>query len=538
MKYSVLNRPGSPRGTLAGFGRYMRFTLRLNRVRYVVWIAVLLFLLAYVGVFYRTEFDTQAKLDEFAAIGSAPGMLALTGKISALNTLGGAVWTKIWMTLAITLAIGMVFQVTHGARADEESGRTELFRSRPLGLHAALAGVVTGSLVLCLITGIASAAICAAVGLDPKGAGTTGSAVFGLSLTACGFLGVGIGALTNQLSSSASIANSSGSLIILAFYALRLIGDVGNSALTWASPIGWAEKMEPWGKNRIWLVLPFLAFTALLIAAALMIEARRDYGAGIWKDKKGKSGATPLMRRPWGLTLHLFRWAIIEWLTGMVLAGLMFGSVAKAMIDLLKGLKVPLFGGSGLSALVGFLLCFIGLIAMMLPMQMVTGLRSDEAKGLTEAQLAGGLSRRALVLGRLGVAFAATVLLLLAGGATLGLSYGASINDMSQVWRLGLDALVYLPGIMTMTGVSVVLFGFVPRAAVPVSWGLCTAMYFQVILSDALRFPKWVSALLPFTGTPRLPYEKFGASVFGFAGAAVLLIALGILGLKKRDVPQ
>lgn len=538
MKAAASNPHMSPNGTLVGLGRYMRFTIRLNRIRYLVWAAVIMFLLAYVGVFYSAEFDTQAKLDEFAAIGSAPGMVALTGQISAMGTLGGAVWTKIWMTLAMTLAIGMVFQVTHGARADEENGRTELFRSKPLGLHSTLISVVTGSLLLCLIIGIGCTLISAAIGLDPPGTGITGSIVFGLSVMACGFLGVGIGALTNQLSSSASIANSTGSIIIVAFYALRLIGDMSVSALTWFSPIGWGEKMAPWGENRIWLIVPFIALTAILIIAALIIEAHRDYGAGVLQEKKGKSTATPLMRQPWGLTLHLYQRTIMGWLIGMVLGGLMVGSVAQSMVDLLEGLNVPLFGGGSLMALIGFLLSVIGLISLMLPMQLVTGLRSDEAKGLTESQLAGGLSRSALVLGRLGVTFIVTILLLLLGGASFGVSYGASINDMSQIWRLALDALVYLPGIMTILGVTVVLFGYAPRATIPVSWGLSTAMYFLVILSDALNLPGWVLDILPFTGTPMLPYEDLNASVFGFAAAAVVLIALGIIGLRKRDVPQ
>lgn len=529
---------GSPHNTLTGMQSYMRFTLRLNRVRYLIWIAVMLFLLAYVGVFYRAEFDTQAKLDQFAAIGSSPGMVALTGRIGSMATLGGAVWTKIWMTLAMTLAIGMVFQVTRGARADEENGRTELFRSRPLGLHAALVSTVAGSLFLCLVIGAASAVICAAIGLDPDGGGRTGSVVFGLSVMGCGFFGVGAGALTNQLSPSASTANSVGSLVILAGYALRLIGDMGNNALTWISPIGWGEKMAPWGENRSWLIAAFLLLTALLVTAALMIEGRRDYGSGIWQEKKGKSDASGLMRRPWGLVLHLYKSSIIGWLIGIALTGLMFGSVAKAMVDLFGDMKIPLFTGNSLTALAGLLLCFIGLVSLGLPLQIVTGLRSDETKGLTEAQLAGGLSRVRLVLERLFVAFAAAALLLLLGGASFGASYGASIGDPSQFWRLALDALVYLPGIMTIIGITVVLFGFAPHAAVPVTWALFAGMYFHVLLSDALNLPDWLSHILPFTGTPRLPYEKFSPSVFGFAAAAVLLTALGIMGLKKRDVPR
>jgi len=538
MSTTLSSTYSTPHSTFAGFWRYFRFTLRHNLVRYLVWIAVVISLLAYVCIFYKTEFDTQAKLNEFAVIGSSSGMAAMIGKISSMATLGGAVWTKIWMTLAMTLSIGMVFQVTRGARADEENGRSELFRSRPLGIHSTLTAVVSGALFLCLIIGILAILTCVGVGLDPAGTGITGSVVFGLSLIACGWLGVGIGALTNQLSASASLANATGSTAIVACYALRMIGDMRNNALIWISPIGWGEKMAPWAENKGWLFILFIALTSVLITVSFMIESRRDYGSGILKDRKGNSEAKPLMLHSWGLILHLYKGSIIAWSVGMVLAGLMFGSVAKSMVDLLSNMKVPMLTGNSVTALLGLLLCFIGLVAVVLPMQIMTGLRSDEAKGLTESQLAGRMSRGRLIIERLAVACFAAVLLLLLGGLSFGASYGAVANDMSQTWRLALDALIYLPGIIAITGFVALLFGFIPRATIPVTWFLYAAMYFAVLLKDALKLPKLVFYMIPFTGTPKVPYESFNPAVLGFVAAAATFVSLGMLGLRKRDVPR
>lgn len=537
MSTAVSNAAGKPQSTLAGSGKYFHFTFRHNLVRYLVWIAVVVGLLAYVAVYYKSLFKTQAELDQFVAIGSSPGMIALIGKVGSA-TMGGAVWTKIWMTLAMTLSIGMVFQVTKGARADEENGRTELFRSRPFGIHSTLVAVVAGALLLCLIIGVLAMLAAHGLGLDPTGSGITGSVVLGLSLIACGWLGVGVGALTNQLSASASLANSTGSIVIVAFYVLRMIGDMGNNAIIWISPIGWGERMAPWADNRGWLIIPTIVLTAILIAIALIIESRRDYGAGVLKDKTGKSEAKPLMRYSWGLVLHLYKGTIIGWLVGMVLAGLLFGSVAKSMLDMLSNMKVEMLQGNGINALLGLLLCFIGMVAMILPMQIMTGLRSDEAKGLTESQLAGGMSRYRLVLERVVVSCCVLALLLLLGGVSMGASYGAVAKDMSQAWKLAADALIYLPGIMAVMGIVVMLFGFIPRATIPVTWFLYGAMYFDVLLGDALKLPNWVTHIMPFTGTPRIPYDSFNASVFGFVAAAVVFILLGMLGLRKRDMPR
>ncbi|HPS35914.1 MAG TPA: hypothetical protein PK854_11690 [Oscillospiraceae bacterium] len=537
MSTAVSNDSATPKSPLVGTGRYFRFTLKHNLMRYLVWILVIVGMIAFVGAYYKDLFKTQADLDQFAALGSNPGMVALIGKVGSA-TLGGAVWTKLWMTLAMTLAIGMVFQVTKGARADEENGRTELFRSRPFGIHSTLTAVVGGALLLCVFIGALTVFASYGIGLDPAGAGMTGSVVFGLSLVACGFLGVGVGALTNQLSASATMANSTGSVVIVAFYVIRMLGDMGDNAAVWFSPIGWSERMAPWQDNYGWLFIPTVALTAVLITAAFLIEARRDYGSGVFKDKRGRADAKPLMRRSWGLVLHFYKGSIIGWACGMALTGLLFGSVAKTMLDMLGSIKVPFLQGNSMNALMGLLLCIMGMVAMVLPLQIMTGLRSDEAKGLTESQLAGGMSRYRLVGERMLVSLCLLVMLLLIGGASTGVSYGAVANDLSQSWKLAIDALVYLPGIAAVMGIVVLLFGFVPRATLPVTWFLYGAMYFDVLIGDALKLPDWVTHMMPFTGTPRIPYESFNASVFGFAAAAVVFTALGLLGLRKRDIPK
>lgn len=536
---NAIGTPVSPKSTLSGFGKYFRFTIKHNLVRYFVWIGVVVFMIAYVGIYYKSMFNTQAKLDEFASVGSSPGMVAMIGKISCMATIGGAVWAKIWMFTALTLGIGMVFQVTKGARADEENGRTELFRSRAFGIHSTLASVVGGALLLCTVIGILSALACIALQLDPVGKGIAGSILFGLSMTAIGWIGVGVGALTNQLSASASLANSTGSIVMMVFYSMRMIGDMGsNHTLTWLSPVGWGEQMAPWAQNRGWLMLPVILLTALLIVAAFVIESRRDYGSGVLKDKKGKSEANSLMRQSWGLVLHLYKGSIIGWSIGIAVTGLMFGSVAKSMLSLFADAKVPMLKGSGIEALMGLLLCFIGLVSVVLPMMIMTGLRSDEVKGLTESMLSRGISRRRMVLDRFVVGSCATALLLMLGGASFGLAYGAAAKDLSQTYKLALDALVYLPGIMAIMGVIGVLFGLIPRATIPVTWFLYGAMYFDVLLSDALKLPKWAANIMPFIGTPRVPYENFNVGVFGYLAAAVLFILFGIMSLQRRDVPR
>ena len=81
-------------------------------------------------------------------------------------------WSKIWITCALTLAFGVVFLITCSGPVDEEVGRTELLRSRMLGRHAYSAASWLVNAVLCVAGGAGVALASAASGLQPAGAGS------------------------------------------------------------------------------------------------------------------------------------------------------------------------------------------------------------------------------------------------------------------------------------------------------------------------------------------------------------------------------
>ena len=140
--------------TLAGTGTMIRLVVRRNRVRLVVWWVVLVGLFAYVdGVLRQTSSPPRQRSTTSRRSATFPSIKALTGLAAAPDTLGGAVWTKIWMTCALSLAFGVVFLVTRNGRADEEVGRTELLRSRILGLHAYSTASWLVNAALCVAVG-------------------------------------------------------------------------------------------------------------------------------------------------------------------------------------------------------------------------------------------------------------------------------------------------------------------------------------------------------------------------------------------------
>ena len=523
-----------------GLGPMLRLVLRRNRVRLVVWVVALVGMYQYIVSYYRTVFPTQQSLDDFAALSNTPGIRALTGLSPAADTMGGAVWTKGWMTVVFALAIGVVFLVTRSGRADEETGRTELLRSRALGVHAYSMASWLVSGAMCVVTGLLLTGVSIGGSLDPEGTGVAGSLILGASVAGIGLVGVGVGAVAGQVSSTSRGANSLGASVIIACYVLRMIGDLGNGVLSWLSPFGWGQQMQSYGGNRWWQLLLLLALTAGLLAVAGRIEARRDFGAGLLPQRPGRAGAPARYGTPLGLALRLQRNQIVGWTVAVVLGAMLMGSVVQAMTDLLADAgpgAEDLLRGSGVAALLALLVSMMALITVIFAVQTTVSLRSDEASGIIEPQLAGAVSRWRWSLERLLIPTVWSAVLLALGGCVIGAVYGAAVHDPSQGGRLAIAALAYWPAVMVFVGLAVVLWGYLPRVSVPIAWGVMAAMWFVTMFGEVFRLPHWLLDLLPLSATPYQPLEPMAwTPLLIMTIVALALIWIGVDRFTRRDV--
>lgn len=531
---------GRPAHAFAGFGTALRLVVRRNRIRLVVWVLVIVGLFAYVASYYRAIFDTQRALDDFARLSDTPAIRGLTGLAAAPNTLGGAVWTKIWMTSALALAFGVVFLVNRSGRADEELGRTELLRARMLGIHAYSTAAWVVSAGLCLVCGAGVAVSSILFGLDPSGTGTTGSLVVGASVAGVGAVALGVAAVAGQVATTARGANTIGSVVLAAFYALRMIGDLGDGRLSWVSPLGWGQEMQPWGANRWWVLGLLVGLTIALLLLALGLEAGRDLGAGLVAERSGPADAPTRYATPLGLALRLQRGPLIGWSIAVVVWALLVGSMVDAMTNLLDDagdFTRALVGGVGITPLLALVVEMIALVVTVFAVQSAVTLRSDEAAGMAELQLAGSVSRIRWVAGRLAVPVVGSALLLPLGGALIGWSYAVSSGEGGQVGSLALAALTYWPAVMVLVGVAVALFGWLPHATVATTWALLGAMWVVVVAADALHLPSWLLGMLPFQATPYQPAESFRwTPVVVLTLVATALVVAGAARFARRDV--
>ncbi len=526
-------------GTMTGLSICIRFILRRNWIRLLVWAAVLAVMIPVVYDSQQQAFPTQAARDAYAQVANTPAVAAMTGLPYAAGSLGGILVIKIWMTLAVALAFASIFLVTRNGRADEEEGRTELLRSAALGRHAYSVANYAVVGALSVAVGLLVALLCLAVKLP-----AAGSLIMGASIAGTGLAFVAIGALCGQVSSTSRGANSLGVVVLAVFYFIRAGADLQTtgtdvSALSWFSPIGWAQNMRAFGQDTWWPLLPLLLLAVVGCAAALRIETSRDLGMGLLPQWRGPATATAFLARPVGLVLRLQRGSLLGWLIGAVVAGLFFGGVGKAMSDLLDPSNpfaralVGNSGGSMLQSVLGIFALFNGLLAGAFAVQCLAGARAEEAGGRLESQLAGALSRSRWLFAQVVVAAAGSAVMLLLGGWLMGVSS----NGAATGGTMAQASFAYWPAVLLMLGVLLFLQGFLPRLSVSLGWAVYGVSVLVAMFGSLFSLSEAAIKATPFGAVPRMPAEDFALlPVVGLCLIAALLGALGMWRFSTRDI--
>lgn len=125
-----------------------------------------------------------------------------------------------------------------------------------------------------------------------------------------------------------------------------------------------------------------------------------------------------------------------------------------------------------------------------------------------------------------------------AAGLGAGLSFGLAGGDPSrQVPRLLGAAFAQWPAVLAVTAVAALLFGLVPEFCVAGGWAALALAAVLVLLGPTLRLAQWVQDISPFTHAPKLPGGTVSAAPLAWlACAAMVLAAVGLVGLRRRDI--
>lgn len=531
--------------SLAGTGPLVRLILRRDRWLLSVWI---LMLGAYplLMAFAQESVNPAAagRQSYVASIASNPGFLLLEGPAygSSVGALG--IWAAgdaLWI-----VGLASLLTVIRHTRAEEEAGRRELLGATVVGRHAGLAAALSVAFAANL-----ALALVATLALIGKGLPATGSFAFGLSLAVVGWLFAALGALAAQLTESAAAARGIAVAGLGAAWMLRAVGDAGGTGggaswLAWLSPLGWARRIRPFADERWWILSLAATAVVVLAAAAFALSARRDVGAGVLPPRLGPATASPGFGSPLALAWRLNRSRMLAWATGSALLAGVFSASASSAGDLFK--TNPLIGdmfeqvGGGatptdvfLSAIMGML----GLLAAPYALSTALRLRSEEVELRADPVLATSVGRLRWATSHLAFSLLGPAVALAAAGLTGGLVYGLSVGDVGrELPRVLAGAMVQLPAVWVLAGVTVALFGLLPRFA-SAAWAALAVFLVLWMVQMSVPLSQWLLDLSPFFHIPTIPGGEMTATplVSLVAITAVLAVA-GLVGFRRRDVAR
>ena len=522
---------------MTGSATLLRAFLRRDRWLYLWWAlgATLLYYSQAVSV--KGLYTTQAEFDKAASSMAAnTAFVAMAGPARALNTIGGQVMWQASAFGAIVAGLMSMFLVGRHTRAEEESGRDELVRAAAISRHAPLTAALADALLANVVLGALVAVSLVTFPLDAPD-----SIAVGVGLTLCGWVFTATALVAAQVTSSTrSMYGIAGSVIAVS-YALRAVGDVGNPALSWLSPIGWYQAMHPYSGLRWWPALLLLALAAVATASAYVLFGVRDFGTGLWAARPGPDRADAVLSSPLGFAWRLQRGSVIGWTAGMVLLGLAYGSIGDDVGTLIgdSTASQDVFAQGGGSLVDGFYAVAIVMIALVgagFTVSSALRPRTEEDEGRVEALLVTGLTRRRWLTAQVAVTVAGTVAVLVGGGLGLGLGFALVTGDGGRTGPFLLDTVGYAAPTLVLAGLAWLLYGVVPRWAYLAWLGLGLGVVI-LFFGPLLHLPDWLQQLSPYHHLALVPAEPFSWAPFlVLLLVAAALSAAGEAAFVRRDL--
>lgn len=518
-----------------------RFSLKKEWLKLTCWLIGVLFSIG-VGLFAFVEvYGEAAEREAMVAAMSNPAMEALFGRIiGADNYTIGAMYSHTMTIMMLCLiAVMSILLVVRNTRAEEEDGILEMLRALPVGRVAH-----TSSAILLLFVTNALVAIFTTLLILPfeeSSLTVEGAILTGAMYGTVGLVFGAITLVTAQLSSNARGAMMGAFGVLGLSYMLRTIGDAGQEALSWISPLGLLYGTEPFVENYWWPIFVALAITFVLIGVALYLGERRDIGAGLLPDKAGKQHASGFLKTTLGFILRLIKTPLIVWLIAVAMLGVSYGSVIGDVESMLEGNDViaqMLASESDINIVAQFMSMIIGVLAIAaaIPsLQVFLRLKGEEKKNRTEQLLSGSRSRLNFIGTFLGVSLFTSVLMQAVQMSAFAGSAVAMDFDV-QFGEIFSAGMAYLPALWIMIGLAVFLYGWLPKLTGLVWAGLGFAFVVHYF-AELFDMPEWLMGISPYYHIPAMPVDEWSWGIFlTLTAVAVVLSIVGLIGYKRRDI--
>jgi ABC-2 type transport system permease protein len=529
--------------SFVGTATLVRLALRRDRVRLTIWVVALVGVVAvFVGAIGDLYPDVASRRQLGASVAANPAFGALLGPLLDPLSVGGLLaWRMSFLPMALVPLLALQ-TVSRHTRAEEEAGRLELVGSTVVGHRAPL----TAALIVAIGASVAIGAL-VAVSLVAQGEELAGSVALGAVYAGSGAMFAAVAAVTAQLTETGRAANGLAGAVLGVAFLVRGVadaaGETGPTWLRWLSPTGWTTEVRPFAGERWWVLGLMVAFVVVAVAVAYVLVERRDLGSGLLPTRLGPAEAAPAFASPLALAWRLQRGTLVWWSVGLFVTGMVYGSVAESVDDLLDtipGAADMLERLGGAEVLVdAFIAATMGILALIVAVYTVSALlrvRSEETGVRAEPLLATRVTRSRWLAGHVLIAVAGTAWLMAVAGAGEGFAHGLRVGDLGQAPRLAGAGLAQVPAILVLAGIAVALFGWLPRL-VTVTWGALVVFLLLGQLGPVLQLDQWALNLSPFTHAPQVPADELTAApIVALLAVGGALVLAGFVGFRRRDV--
>jgi ABC-2 type transport system permease protein len=526
---------------LAGVGTLVRFLLRRDRIKLPAWTGGLGLFVVYLAVALPSVAATEEELRSATQLFADPVGRLLIGPGYGFDepSFERFVANGYGLYFAIIAALMNILLVVRHTRLEEQTGRAELIRANVVGRAAPL----TATLILAVITNLVAAVVVGVAMVGIAGFATAGSLVFAAGLAATGMAFAGVATVTAQLSQYPRAAAGMAGAVLGAAFLVRAGGDMaaeGGTALSWLSPLAWAQQTAPFVLDRWWPLALSIVFAVSTIALGHLLAARRDLGASLVATRPGAHEASARLGTPVGLAVRLQRGNMIGWGAALAIGGLAFGAYTDALTDAfldLPGAFTELFGADDLvDGYLAYMATFMAFLGGAYAVTAVQSLRGEETSGRAEPLLAAPVGRITWLATNLVVTTVGVVSIMAVTGLATGLGAVLVTGDTHHIPDLALAHLNQVPAVWVVLGIAALLLGALPRAVagawIIVAYGLVVGTF-----GPMLDLPEAVLELSPFAHPAEVPTETVRAlPLLVLSAIAVGAAAIGLLAFRRRDL--
>jgi ABC-2 type transport system permease protein len=515
-----------------GTGSLLRLALRRDRVRLSIWLAALTLMMVYAPNAIKLAYPDEAQRLARVKLMKTPAAIIMGGPMFGGDetALGAMMANELMLTMIVATSILAILTVIRHTRAEEEGGAAELVLSSVVGRYARTYAA------LILVGGLnAVLAVTMTLAMASTGFGFVDTAAMCLGITGVAMVFGAVAAVTAQLWRQARTATGAAMAVLALAVMVRGIGDVvdnSGSALSWFSPIAWAQQMRAFVELRWWPFIPLVLLAIVLMAAAAALESRREYDDGTFASAGERPNAHPI-KSVLGLHLTLQRGQTIGWGVGLFLGALAFGSMTKSLLDAAQGNELieRMLAQHGTDSVYTTMTQFLAAAATAYVVSAVLRVHTDEEKGLGEVVLAGAVSRWRWLCTAVASAVIGSAALMVLAGLGNGLGAAITLGEPQLVVRLTLAGLAQAPAMAVLAGVAAVAVA-VKRPWI--GWLAVTFVVTSLYLGALLRLPRWLIDLSPVGRTTApMDYPVVALTVMVVVAGLLTLLAGVIYG--RRD---